>query len=98
MPSSKAIDSVTEVAMEGSHPAQPAEPGTLKASLLEIPCIEKMTEKESAHPINPSRRNSKDEVNTVDRSYDVSGGREENKNCLVSNLKILSFSYNTSSL
>lgn len=23
--------------MEGSHPAQPAEPGTLKASLLETP-------------------------------------------------------------
>lgn len=38
--------------MEGSHPAQPAEPGTLKASLAPIPGIEKMTETESAHPSN----------------------------------------------
>lgn len=30
-------ENVSEAAMEGSHPAQPAEPGTLKASLLETP-------------------------------------------------------------
>lgn len=36
--------------MEGSRPAQPAEPGTLKATLLDTPGIEKMTEQESAHP------------------------------------------------
>ncbi|CAG7727053.1 unnamed protein product [Allacma fusca] len=36
--------------MEGSHPALPAEPGTLKVSLASIPGIEKMTERESAHP------------------------------------------------
>lgn len=36
--------------MEGSHPAQPAEPGTLNTTLLDTPEIEKMTEKESAHP------------------------------------------------
>lgn len=40
-----------EESMEGSHPAQPAEPGTLKASLLETPAIATMTEKESAHPL-----------------------------------------------
>ncbi|EEB12382.1 conserved hypothetical protein [Pediculus humanus corporis] len=38
--------------MEGSKPALPAEPGTLKASLLDTPGIEKMTEQESAHPVN----------------------------------------------
>lgn len=40
--------------MEGSHPALPAEPGTLKATLLDTPGIENMTEKESAHPLSPS--------------------------------------------
>ncbi|XP_066878044.1 protein HID1 isoform X6 [Kogia breviceps] len=33
------------VSMEGSHPAAPAEPGTLKASLVATPGIEKLTEK-----------------------------------------------------
>ncbi|XP_075998772.1 protein HID1 [Genypterus blacodes] len=33
------------VSMEGSHPAVPAEPGTLKASLIAIPGIDKLTEK-----------------------------------------------------
>ena len=36
--------------MEGSRPAMPAEPGTLKATLMDVPGIDKMTEKESAHP------------------------------------------------
>ncbi|KAI5719123.1 hypothetical protein M8J76_005508 [Diaphorina citri] len=36
--------------MEGSKPALPAEPGTLNATLADTPGIEKMTEKESAHP------------------------------------------------
>lgn len=40
-----------EESMEGSHPAQPAEPGTLKASLLDTPAIATMTERESAHPL-----------------------------------------------
>lgn len=47
-------ESISEAAMEGSRPAQPAEPGTLKATLLETPGIEKMTEKESAHPLSLS--------------------------------------------
>lgn len=77
VPASTSSENVNEAAMEGSHPAQPAEPGTLKATLLETPgklallhyimieCtqmfvnetvtgIEKMTEKESAHPLSPS--------------------------------------------
>lgn len=54
MPSTTSTENVNETAMEGSHPAQPAEPGTLKATLLETPGIEKMTEKESAHPLSPS--------------------------------------------
>ncbi|KAG7263416.1 hypothetical protein CRUP_037779 [Coryphaenoides rupestris] len=37
--------SLETVSMEGSHPAVPAEPGTLKASLVAIPGIEKLTEK-----------------------------------------------------
>jgi len=36
--------------MDGSRPALPAEPGTLNASLAATPAIEKMTEKEPAHP------------------------------------------------
>jgi High-temperature-induced dauer-formation protein len=39
-----------EESMEGSRPALPAEPGTLKATLLETPSVVQMTEKESAHP------------------------------------------------
>ncbi|XP_018395038.1 PREDICTED: protein HID1 [Cyphomyrmex costatus] len=54
MPASTSNENVSEAAMEGSHPAQPAEPGTLKASLLDTPGIENMTEKESAHPLSPS--------------------------------------------
>lgn len=42
-----------EESMEGSRPAQPAEPGTLKASLLDTPAIATMTERESAHPLQP---------------------------------------------
>lgn len=40
-----------EDSMEGSHPAQPAEPGTLKVTLPETPAITSMTERESAHPL-----------------------------------------------
>lgn len=38
-----------ENSMEGSTPAQPAEPGTLKVTLLETPPLGIMTERESAH-------------------------------------------------
>lgn len=48
--SSTSHESLVEEAMEGSHPAQPAEPGTLKATLPDTPAIGQMTEKESAHP------------------------------------------------
>lgn len=37
VPASTSNENVNEAAMEGSHPAQPAEPGTLKATLLETP-------------------------------------------------------------
>lgn len=36
--------------MEGALPAQPAQPGTQTATLAAMPGLEKMTEKESAHP------------------------------------------------
>ncbi|XP_018561098.1 protein HID1 isoform X2 [Anoplophora glabripennis] len=48
--SSTSHENVAEVAMEGSHPALPAEPGTLKATLPDTPQIGQMTERESAHP------------------------------------------------
>ncbi|CAL4075778.1 unnamed protein product, partial [Meganyctiphanes norvegica] len=35
---------------EGAQPAQPAQPGTKTATLAAMPDLEKMTEKESAHP------------------------------------------------
>ncbi|CAH0715264.1 unnamed protein product, partial [Brenthis ino] len=50
LPRSRSTESVSEAAMEGSRPAQPAEPGTLNATLPETPPIAAMTEKESAHP------------------------------------------------
>ncbi|XP_052753465.1 protein HID1 [Galleria mellonella] len=50
LPRSRSADSVCEPAMEGSRPAQPAEPGTLNPSLADTPAIASMTERESAHP------------------------------------------------
>ncbi|XP_040161402.1 protein HID1 [Anopheles arabiensis] len=41
---------IVEESMEGSHPAQEAEPGTLKATLLDTPNLAQITERESAHP------------------------------------------------
>lgn len=51
IPTATSHENITELAMEGSHPALPAEPGTLKATLPETPGIGQMTEKESAHPV-----------------------------------------------
>ncbi|XP_044272660.1 protein HID1 [Tribolium madens] len=50
MSSTTSHENVAELAMEGSHPALPAEPGTLKATLPDTPGIGQMTEKEPAHP------------------------------------------------
>ncbi|XP_052869475.1 protein HID1 isoform X1 [Anopheles cruzii] len=41
---------IVEESMEGSHPAQEAEPGTLQATLLDTPDLAHITERESAHP------------------------------------------------
>ena len=41
---------IEDESMEGSLPARPAEPGTLKASLMKLPRIESLTEGVSAHP------------------------------------------------
>ena len=49
---------IGECSMEGSTPAQPAEPGTLKVSLLDTPAIGQMTERESAHPNAAAAANS----------------------------------------
>ncbi|XP_038220711.1 protein HID1 [Zerene cesonia] len=50
LPRSRSAESVVEAAMEGSRPAQPAEPGTLNPTLPDTPAIATMTERESAHP------------------------------------------------
>lgn len=50
LPQATSHENLAESAMEGSHPALPAEPGTLKATLPETPEIGQMTERESAHP------------------------------------------------
>ncbi|XP_068633146.1 protein HID1 [Battus philenor] len=50
LPRSRSTESVKEAAMEGSRPAQPAQPGTLNATLPDTPAITSMTERESAHP------------------------------------------------
>ncbi|XP_026738746.1 protein HID1 [Trichoplusia ni] len=50
LPRSRSAESVAETPMEGSRPAQPAEPGTLNPTLAETPAISTMTERESAHP------------------------------------------------
>ncbi|XP_053609587.1 protein HID1 [Plodia interpunctella] len=50
LPRSTSAECVSETTMEGSRPAQPAEPGTLNPSLAETPAIAMMTERESAHP------------------------------------------------
>lgn len=41
---------IVEESMAGSYPAQPAEPGTFQATLLETPSVLQMTEKSSGHP------------------------------------------------
>lgn len=48
------VETHVEPSMEGSRPAQPAEPGTLNVSLLDTPDLGLITEKESAHPATPS--------------------------------------------
>lgn len=50
LPQATSHENLAESAMEGSHPALPAEPGTLKATLPDTPGIGQMTERESAHP------------------------------------------------
>jgi hypothetical protein len=66
---------MSETAMEGSHPAQPAEPGTLKASLLDTPDIDNMTEKESAHPLSSpdvevNKSITKEEIVSNDKNFE----------------------------
>ncbi|KFM70070.1 Protein hid-1-like protein, partial [Stegodyphus mimosarum] len=44
------VSGINNQSMEGSTPAKPAEKGTLNASLAATPRIDKMTERERAHP------------------------------------------------
>ncbi|CAG9857117.1 unnamed protein product [Phyllotreta striolata] len=47
--SSTSMENLSEPVMVGAHPALPAEPGTLKATLPDTPQIAQMTEREAAH-------------------------------------------------
>ena len=49
-PLTRKSSQIEDESMEGSQPARPAEPGTLKASLMKLPRIENLTEDVSAHP------------------------------------------------
>ncbi|XP_053669333.1 protein HID1 [Anopheles marshallii] len=51
---------IVEESMEGSRPAQEAEPGTLKATLLDTPNLAQITERESAHPSDLASPSSPD--------------------------------------
>ncbi|ETN67219.1 hypothetical protein AND_000977 [Anopheles darlingi] len=51
--SADARSDIVEESMEGSRPAQEAEPGTLQATLLDTPNLAQITERESAHPTSP---------------------------------------------
>lgn len=66
LPRSRSAESVAETPMEGSRPAQPAEPGTLNPTLAETPAISTMTERESAHP--PPARIEGDQTDKSDTS------------------------------
>jgi len=46
----KRKSSQNDISMEGSYPALPAQPGTLKASLIKFPGVNSLTEAASAHP------------------------------------------------
>lgn len=52
------------MSMEGSRPAAPAEPGTLKASLIATPDIEKLTEKSQVSEDGTLSRVDQDQVQT----------------------------------
>lgn len=60
VPSTSTMSLNSNTPMEGSVPAKPAEKGTLNASLAATPCIDKMTERERAHP--PSLPTSPTEI------------------------------------
>ncbi|XP_035900496.1 protein HID1 [Anopheles stephensi] len=51
---------IVEESMEGSRPAQEAEPGTLQATLLDTPNLAQITERESAHPSDLASPSSPD--------------------------------------
>ncbi|KAF5279580.1 hypothetical protein FQR65_LT15377 [Abscondita terminalis] len=77
IPNSVSHENVKELAMDGSHPALPAEPGTLKASLPDTPGITQMTEKESAHPAYQQLENVTNGISTV--NLNTSGGGDLEK-------------------
>ncbi|XP_053679691.1 protein HID1 [Anopheles nili] len=60
---------IVEESMEGSRPAQEAEPGTLQATLLDTPNLAQITERESAHPSDLA----KPEVNDTPKSGAATG-------------------------
>ena len=98
MPSSRSTENVNEIVMEGSHPAQPAEPGTLKASLLETPGIENMTEKESAHPSSPTCDVDVNKLNLGIGTKFVQGTESKNESIVPVSENLYKSQYNINSI
>ncbi|XP_054290315.1 protein HID1 isoform X1 [Macrosteles quadrilineatus] len=72
VPSTTELDTGPESpSMEGSRPALPAEPGTLKATLPDTPGIEKMTGQESGHVMGDP--DSPEDLDSVSAATAVNG-------------------------
>lgn len=76
----ESIDNKDESTMEGCRPALPAEPGTLKTSLLDTPGINQMTERETAHPSNPPE-GSMTQIDESAASFAVQKSPPESRSC-----------------
>uniref|UniRef100_A0A182RY23 Protein HID1 n=1 Tax=Anopheles funestus TaxID=62324 RepID=A0A182RY23_ANOFN len=71
---------IVEESMEGSRPAQEAEPGTLKATLLDTPNLAQITERESAHPSDLASPSSPDVPTVAEKTVTASDEEEPEAN------------------
>ncbi|XP_050095603.1 protein HID1 [Anopheles aquasalis] len=75
--SADARSDIVEESMEGSRPAQEAEPGTLQATLLDTPNLAQITERESAHPTSPDSVTAAPIATTPIKEADGSEGQDD---------------------
>lgn len=68
-----------DISMEGSRPAQPAEPGTLNVTLMDTPDFRAMTEHESPHPELSPGAGKVDLVATTAATFAAFGADDEEK-------------------